>query len=179
MTKFFGSITCRCGDVSVGLVHPEPTYHTLCHCKDCRTRFELMEKLGGQAMPEGMRDGTSGVENVIFKNRLLVSDEARAKLGFLKLTAESDTTMMFSTCCGSVICGHAPKFAAGGITAPTAHTTQECAKVMPLMLTCFTSHIPAEKRAASDIPAEVPVLDGAEWDEKSMALAADYVRAAG
>lgn len=128
-------------------------------------------------MPEGMKNCVSGVENRIFSNRLLMTEECKKNVQFMKLTAESDTTMMFTTCCKSIICGHAPKFANNSITVPTGHTTVSGAEDKPLMLTVFTSEIPEDKQTSANIPAGVPVVDGAKWDEESLGLVNQYIAA--
>merc|ERR1719487_1221208 len=116
------SITCKCSKVQVNLCVPEMKYHTACFCDDCRERLVLSEKLGGPKMCEKIRCCQEGVENRIFEDSMSISEECKKHLVFVKLAKDSPTTSMFTTCCGTLMCGTSELYLGGSIVVPSGPT---------------------------------------------------------
>jgi hypothetical protein len=74
-----------------------------------------------------------------------ISDECKKHLVFVKLAKDSPTTSMFTTCCGTLMCGTSELYMGGSIVVPNGPTV--VSNDRPLDLAAWTKFIPEGTKA--------------------------------
>jgi hypothetical protein len=123
-------------------------------------------------MCDAIRSGHNGVHNHIFEDALIVSEEAKKNLVFLKIEEDSPTTCMFTTCCGTMMGGTSDVYMGGSIVVPNGPKV-EFEDEKPILMAVWTKYVPKEVQPV--IPQDVPEIRGDEENLYEMPLLLETV----
>jgi hypothetical protein len=104
-----GTITCRCGEVTITLPNPAPKFRCGCCCTDCLQRAYI--GANGEP-PKAIRNLEEAVDLLYVDSQIMKpSPETLARLSVFRLnTPEALNINLRAECCGSVLCTENEKF---------------------------------------------------------------------
>ena len=147
--SIMASLSCVCGAVQIQFPSSTPRSCSACCCRDCQTKIQYLERQGGPEL-----SFAKPISVLTLDNNMLLT-RGKNKLRFFKLTPDSYTVNMTSTCCSTFLVGRSKDYggnAVGIYPEYCAVSNIDPEKTKTLDFISFKSHWPEPVNVPETVP---------------------------